>query len=179
MEFGKHYLRTCLKNFNDLKELGEKAFSQTNDVDFFWTPDEESNSIAIIVKHLSGNMLSRWTDFLTTDGEKNFRKRDREFELSNNEDKDSFLNKWEDGWRCLIDALNLITEDDLLKDVTIRSQKHTVVQAINRQLTHYGFHIGQIVYLAKLRSGKEWKTLSVERGKSEEFNEEMKKKHTL
>jgi len=145
--------------------------------DFFWTPDEESNSIAIIVRHLSGNMFSRWTNFLTTDGEKDFRKRDQEFVSNTHENKKELISKWEKGWKCLLATLNLLTDNDLLKEVTIRSQKHTVIQAINRQLTHYGYHIGQIIYIAKLRSGKEWETLSVERGKSEEFNEEMKKKN--
>ena len=178
MNLGNHYLKTCVKNFSELKMLGEKAFSQMNEEDFFWTPDEESNSIAIIIRHLSGNMLSRWTDFLTTDGEKDYRKRDQEFVTNTHENKESILSKWEKGWKCLFDTLNLLTDNDLLKEVTIRSQKHTVVQAINRQLTHYGYHIGQIVYIVKLCSGKEWKTLSVAKGKSKEFNEEMKKKQT-
>lgn len=177
MDLGNHYLTTCIKNFKDLKNLGKKTFSQICKEDFFWTPDEESNSIAIIIRHLSGNMLSRWTEFLTTDGEKEFRKRDQEFVTNTHENKEGLISKWEEGWKCLFDTLNLLTDDDLLKEVTIRSQKHTVVQAINRQLIHNGYHIGQIVYIAKLRSGKEWKTLSVAKGKSEKFNEEMKRKY--
>lgn len=178
MDLAKHYLTTCIKNFNDLKNLGEKALTQLSEQDTFWFPDNDSNSVAIIIRHLNGNMLSRWTDFLTTDGEKDFRKRDREFESNKHENRETLTSKWEKGWKCLIESLDLLTEDDLLKEVTIRNQKHTVVQAINRQLIHYGYHIGQIVYIAKLCSGKDWKTLSVAKGKSDEFNEEMKKKHT-
>jgi hypothetical protein len=176
MDLGNHYTKTCIKNFIDLKNLGEKTFTQLNEEDFICSPGDDSNSIAIIVRHVSGNMLSRWTDFLTTDGEKDFRNRDAEFETDYSDDKKDILNKWEKGWRCLFDTLNSLSKDDLLKEVTIRSQKHTVVQAINRQLTHYSYHIGQIVYIAKLRAKRNWKTLSVLKGKSKEFNEEMKKK---
>jgi hypothetical protein len=124
---------------------------------------------------MSGNMISRWTDFLTTDGEKPDRQRDGEFE-EKAMDKDALLQTWEAGWRVFTDTMNSLTADDMLKDVTIRGEKHTVIQAINRQLTHYGYHIGQIVYLAKHMQSTDWQTLSIARNKSAEFNQRMKEK---
>lgn len=170
MNAGKHYLENSISEFKKLKQLGDKSFSQIKDEDFFWSPDEESNSIAIIARHLSGNMLSRWTDFLTTDGEKENRNRDEEFERIFYTDKDDVLSRWEKGWKRLFQTLESLTEEDLVKEVKIRNELHTVIAAINRQLTHYGYHIGQIVYIAKHLEGTGWKSLSIPRGKSEEFN---------
>lgn len=170
MNFGKHYLENSISEFNKLKQLGDKSFSQIKDEDFFWSPDEESNSIAIIVRHLSGNMISRWTDFLTTDGEKENRNRDEEFERIFYTDKDDVISRWEKGWKRLFETLESLTENDLMKEIKIRNEPHTVIAAINRQLAHYGYHIGQIVYIAKHLEGTGWKSLSIPRGKSEEFN---------
>lgn len=158
---GKHYLENCIFEFRKLKDLGDKTFLQIKDEDFFWSPDEESNSIAIIVRHLSGNMISRWTDFLTTDGEKESRKRDEEFEKLFYTDKDDVLSRWEKGWKRLFDTLESLSENDLLKEVRIRNQPHTVIQALNRQMTHYGYHIGQIVYIGKHLESSNWKSLSI------------------
>ncbi|MDQ3022401.1 MAG: DUF1572 domain-containing protein [Bacteroidota bacterium] len=165
MDLGKHYLENSISEFRKLKELGDKSFSQIKDEDYFWSPDEESNSIAIIVRHLSGNMISRWTDFLTTDGEKVTRKRDEEFEKLFYTDKDDVLSRWDKGWKIVFKTLESLNENDLLKEVKIRNQPHTVLEAINRQLTHYGYHIGQIVYIAKHLDGSSWKSLSIPKKK--------------
>ncbi|MBS1519322.1 MAG: DUF1572 family protein [Bacteroidetes bacterium] len=170
---GEHYLENVRSEFKKLKSLGDKTFTQIRDEDFFLYPDEESNSIAIIIRHLSGNMLSRWTDFLTSDGEKKFRNRDEEFDKLFYTDKDDILLRWENGWQCLFNALDSLSADDLLKEVEIRKEKHSVIQAINRQLSHYAYHIGQIVYIAKHIQYKDWKPLSIPRGKSDEFNRKM------
>lgn len=162
---GKHYIENCKHEFRKLKELGDKSFSQIRDEDFFWSPDEESNSIAIIVRHLSGNMISRWTDFLTTDGEKESRKRDEEFEKVFYTDKDDVMSRWEKGWKRLFKTIDSLNDEDLLKEVKIRNEPHSVMQAINRQLTHYGYHIGQIVYIAKHLENSNWKSLSIPRRK--------------
>lgn len=162
---GKHYLENSIHEFRKLKDLGDKSFNQIKDEDFFWSPDEESNSIAIIVRHLSGNMISRWTDFLATDGEKKSRKRDEEFERIFYTDKDDVISRWEKGWNRLFKTLESLNEDDLLKEVKIRKEPHTVVQAINRQLTHYAYHIGQIVYISKHLESSNWKSLSIPRKK--------------
>lgn len=169
----KNYLASCIKEFRGLKELGDKTFSQIKDEGFFWAPDEESNSIAIIVRHLSGNMISRWTDFLTTDGEKENRQRDEEFDRLFYTDKDDVISRWEKGWKCVFEALEPLAEEDLLKEVFIRKQKHSVTEAINRQLAHYGYHIGQIVYIGKHIESVNWKSLSIPRGESKEFNKKM------
>ncbi len=169
----ENYLRSCIKEFKGLKELGEKTFSQIKDEDFFWSPDEESNNIAIIVRHLSGNMISRWTDFLTTDGEKENRNRDEEFERLFYTDKDDVIFRWEKGWKCVFVAIDALAEEDLLKEVFIRKQKHSVIEAINRQLAHYAYHIGQIVYIGKYIESTSWKSLSIPRGKSKEFNDKL------
>lgn len=170
---GSNYLHSCIKEFKGIKTLGDKSFSQIKDEDFFKSPDTESNSIAVIVRHLSGNMISRWTDFLTTDGEKPDRNRDEEFEKLFYTDKDDIIARWEKGWNCLFDALESLNESDLIKTVFIRNQKHTVTEAINRQLTHYAYHIGQIVYLAKHFMSANWKSLSIPIGKSDEFNKKL------
>ena len=163
---GEHYLEDALHTFRDYKKLGERAFAQLNDEDFFRTIDDESNSIAVIIKHIAGNMLSRWTDFLTTDGEKPERNRDMEFVMLPETTKDEMLAYWEKGWKCTFAALEPLTPDDLMRTVKIRGEDHTVVQAINRQIAHYANHIGQIVYLAKHFKSSEWQSLSVPKNKS-------------
>jgi len=173
---GQHYLADALNTFRDYKKLAERAFAQLDDQDFFRTIDEESNSIAVIMKHVAGNMLSRWTDFLTSDGEKPNRQRDMEFVMLPETTKDDLLGYWERGWACLFAAIQPLQPEDLMRIVQIRDQDHTVVQAINRQLSHYANHIGQIVYLAKHFKAADWQTLSVPRNKSAEFNAYLKEK---
>ena len=170
---GQHYLENVIAEFRMMKKQGERAIAQLADEQLFVTPDPESNSVAIIVKHLTGNMRSRWTDFLTSDGEKPDRNRDGEFLLDANTTRAEVEQWWEQGWRCLFDALAALQPDDLLRTVAIRLEDHTVVQAINRQLTHYAAHVGQIVFLAKHLKSSAWQTLSVPRGMSEQFNQKM------
>ena len=167
---GQHYLEDALRTLREYKKLAERAFAQLSDEDFFRTIDDESNSIAVIIKHIAGNMLSRWTDFLTTDGEKPERNRDMEFVMLPETTKDQMLAYWEQGWKCTFEALEPLTPDDLMRTVRIRGEDHTVVQAINRQIAHYANHIGQIVYLAKHFKSSEWQSLSVPKNKSAEFN---------
>ena len=167
----KHYLEDSIKSFRAYKKLAEKALAQVNDNEFFITLDEEDNSIAVIMKHMAGNMLSRWTDFLTTDGEKPDRNRDMEFVIEPKTGKDEVVAFWEKGWQTVFTALEPLGADDLDRKVTIRGEEHTVIQAINRQLMHYAYHIGQIAFLAKHFRSTEWKTLSVPRNKSRDFNE--------
>jgi hypothetical protein len=171
-EVAQHYLETILATFKKQKALAEKAFAQLEDQHFQLTLDAESNSLAIIIKHMSGNMRSRWRNFLTSDGEKSDRDRDSEF-ASGTEIKEELLNLWEAGWLEVFKALESLTADDLLKTITIRSQSHTVLQAIERQIDHYAYHVGQIVFLAKHLRSEKWQTLSVARGKSGAFNQEM------
>ncbi|MFN1836045.1 DUF1572 family protein [Balneola sp. MJW-20] len=166
---GSEYLDSVRKQFEYYKLLGEKTFNQLDEQDLFWQYNEESNSIAITVNHLRGNMRSRWTDILTSDGEKEWRNRDREFE-SVIQSKQELLEKWEDGWKCLFDAMDSIREDDFETIVYIRNQEHSIMDAFNRQLAHYAYHIGQIVYIGRMIKGQEWKSLSIPRGKSAEFN---------
>lgn len=164
-----NYLESVKKQFEYYKMLGEKAFAQLEDDKLFWQYNADSNSIAVIVKHLCGNMLSRWTDFLTADGEKQWRDRDAEFE-NDIKNRDELLEKWNQGWACLFNALNALTANDLNKIIYIRNQGHSVIEAINRQLAHYPYHIGQIVFLGKMLAEKGWVSLSVPKGKSNEFN---------
>jgi hypothetical protein len=164
------YLSSTIKQFEYYKMLGEKTFDQLTEEQLFISINEESNSIAVIVNHLCGNMLSRWTDFLTTDGEKEWRKRDKEFE-NNLTDKTEMMLLWNKGWTCLFSALNSITDDDLTKIIYIRNQGHTIIEAINRQLAHYPYHVGQIVFLGKALCNDKWKSLSIPRGKSNMYNE--------
>ncbi len=168
----EHYLEDAAKVFRGLKRLADGAARQLSDEEFFRAIDPESNSVALIMKHMAGNMLSRWTDFLTTDGEKADRRRDSEFE-SEGEDRAAIEARWERGWRTLFDTLDSLRGEDLMRAVTIRGEPHTVVQAVNRQLAHYGQHAGQIVFLAKHLRSSEWRTLSIPRGRSEEFNRKM------
>ena len=170
----QHYLADALSSFRAYRTLAEKALAQLNDEEYFATLDEESNSIAVIMKHIAGNMLSRWTDFLTSDGEKPDRQRDLEFVIEPQTTKADLLAYWERGWNCLFNALEPLQPEDFQKKVTIRGQEHTIVQAINRQMTHYAYHIGQIVFLAKHFRSAEWKSLSVPRNRSAEFNAYLK-----
>jgi uncharacterized damage-inducible protein DinB len=155
--------------FRKYKALSEAALAQVEDRDFFRTIDAESNSIALIVKHLAGNMRSRWTDFLTTDGEKADRDRDEEFEARQTDSRELLIAAWEEGWGLTFDAIGSLTEGDLLREITIRGQAHTAMQAVHRQLTHYAYHIGQIVLLARHFAGARWTSLSIPKGKSKEF----------
>jgi hypothetical protein len=166
------YLEDSLAVFRQYKKLGEDAMAQVSDDQLFVALDEEMNSIAIIVKHMVGNMRSRWTDFLTSDGEKPNRNRDSEF-VDAPTNRAALLSIWNDGWKCMFHALEPLTDADLQRTVTIRSEPHSVMQAINRQIAHYSYHIGQIVFLAKHFQGSNWKSLTVPRNKSAEFNRKV------
>lgn len=163
------YLQSAKKQFEYYKHLGDKTFEQLSEEKLFYKFNDDSNSIAIIVKHLHGNMLSRWTDFLTTDGEKEWRNRDGEFEDAITT-KPELLKLWETGWNCLFKALDSLEPEDLTKTIYIRNQGHFVVDAINRQLAHYPYHIGQIVYLGKMLAENGWKSLSIPKNKSKDYN---------
>lgn len=165
------YIHSILKQFEYYKMLGDKTFEQVENKDIQWQYNSDSNSLSIIVKHIVGNMLSRWTNFLTEDGEKEWRHRDTEFEYSYFTKKD-MIAAWEKGWNCLFNAIKPLQEDDLERIVYIRNQGHTVTEAINRQLAHYSYHIGQIVFLGKMIKGNEWKSLSIPKGKSISYNKE-------
>lgn len=165
------YLESAKKQFQYYKMLGEKTFSQLSDEQLFIQVNSESNSIAIIVKHLWGNMLSRWTDFLTSDGEKEWREREAEFE-NDISTREELLQKWEEGWSCLFKSLDSISDEDLSKVVYIRNQGHTILEAINRQLSHYPSHVGQIIFIGKLLCAKNWSSISIPRGSSDEYNKE-------
>ena len=160
------YLDDARKAMRAYKKLAEKAFDQLKDDEYFITLDDESNSVAVMMKHMAGNMISRWTDFLTTDGEKPDRNRDYEFVILPDTTKDDVRAFWERGWQCVFGALDPLQVEDLDKQVYIRGEAHTVVQAINRQLMHYAYHIGQIVFLAKHFRATDWQTLSMPRNRS-------------
>jgi len=164
-----HYLEEVRRQFRGHKRMAEGAMAQLRDEDFFVTLDPEANSVAILVKHLAGNMRSRFTDFLTSDGEKPDRFRDREFELGPATSRADVMKWWEEGWNCVFAAIDALKPEDVMRTVTVRGEPHTVLQAINRQIAHYAQHTGQIVFLAKHLRSNEWKTLSIPRGKSEEF----------
>lgn len=168
-DLAKHYLEEVQRQFRGHKRMGEAAMAQLRDEDFFVTLDPESNSVAILVKHLAGNMRSRFTDFLTSDGEKPDRFRDREFELTPSTTRADVMKWWEDGWSVVFAAIDPLKPEDIMRTVTIRGEPHTVLQAINRQIAHYAQHTGQIVFLAKHLRSSDWKTLSIPRGKSEEY----------
>lgn len=168
---GQNYLGSTCQLFRYYRELGDKAFAQIGDDHIRWQPSPESNSVAIVVKHLSGNMLSRFTDFLTADGEKPWRDRDAEFE-NDYATKTEMLAAWNAGWECFFAAVESLTEADLDKVVYIRNQGHSVLEALQRQLGHYSYHIGQIVYLCRLLAGESWQTLSIAKGASQTFNQE-------
>ena len=167
---GKEFLTTVTKRLKYYKDLGDKTMAQLNDWDFHYQPNEESNSIAIIIQHMAGNMLSRWTNFLTEDGEKEWRTRDDEFEV-HDFNKQQLMELWEKGWTCFFDALSSLKKKDLKRTVTIRREPLSVIDAINRQLAHYPYHIGQIVHIAKTIKGKNWKNLSIAKGASQVYNE--------
>jgi len=167
----KDYLESVLKQFEYYKMLGEKSMAQMPDEKLFWQYNEDSNSVYTIVKHLWGNMLSRWTDFLTSDGERESRDRDAEFE-NDAHTRGELMVKWNEGWACFLYALRSLKEDDLDKIIYIRNQGHTVMEAINRQLAHYSYHVGQIVFIAKMAADEGWKSLTIPKGNSKSFNAE-------
>lgn len=165
------YIKSIIKQFEYYKSLAEKTFSQLNEQDLLWRYNEDSNSISMIVNHLSGNMLSRWTDFLTTDGEKEWRNRDSEFEEISYT-KAELMQRWNTGWTCLFDTLKSLKEEDFDKVVYTRNQGHSVIEAINRQLAHYPYHIGQIVFIGKMLTQDNWQSLSIPKGNSKSYNQE-------
>jgi Protein of unknown function (DUF1572) len=169
-DIGRAFLDDTILQFRKYKDLADKAIAQVGDSDLFHAPDPESNSIAVILKHISGNMRSRWTDFLTTDGEKPDRDRDGEFELDGGDSKALVMERWEIGWKLLFKTLAGLSPGDLLRTVMLRGEPHTVLQAIDRQLTHYAYHVGQVVYIARHFAGVRWKSLSIPKGKSREFD---------
>jgi hypothetical protein len=164
------YLEDALSSFRAYKKLADKAIAQTAGDELFVKLDEEGNSIGIVMKHMAGNMISRWTDFLNSDGEKPDRNRDMEFVIENSS-RDDVIAYWERGWKCVFDAIEPLTPADFSRTVTIRGQEHKIVQAINRQLMHYAYHIGQIVFLAKHFRSTEWQSLSIPRNRSAQFNQ--------
>jgi hypothetical protein len=174
MSIAATFLSSYIKRISYYKELADKTFEQLNEADFHFQPNDVSNSIAIIIQHMAGNMLSRFTNFLTEDGEKEWRNRDTEFE-EQQLSKEELLQKWEDGWACVLYAINDLTEDDLLKSITIRTEALTVMDALNRQLAHYPYHVGQIVFIGRMIKNKEWLSLSIPKGASDAFNRQMKK----
>ena len=172
MSIGKLFLQSAIKRLSYYKELGDKTFEQLNEADFHFQPNETSNSIALIIQHMAGNMLSRWTGFLTSDGEKEWRNRDTEFE-EQHLTKQALIDLWQKGWDCCLDSLHALTEEDLLKTIYIRSEGLPAIDAINRQLTHYSYHFGQIIYLAKIIKNENWQNLSIAKGHSAQFNQQM------
>jgi hypothetical protein len=173
MTFEEGFLKDSIKRFRSYKELGDKTFVQTEAKDFFYQPSSESNSIAVIVKHMHGNMLSRWTNFLTEDGEKDWRQRDAEFEESGST-KEQILQLWEEGWACLLNTLESLVPADLDRSVTIRTEPLKVYDAILRQLAHYPYHVGQIVYLGRMAKNEQWQSLSIPKGNSLQYLENVK-----
>lgn len=169
MSLGKEYLSTVIKRFKYYKDLGEKTFEQLDEKDFHYLSTSESNSIAIIIQHLTGNMLSRFTNFLTEDGEKEWRQRDDEFEI-HNYTKQQVIDLWNKGWECFLNALESLTENDLQTIIYIRKEPLSVIDAIDRQLAHYPYHIGQIVFIGRMIKNKDWKSLSIPKGQSNQYN---------
>lgn len=167
------YLQSSIDEFRRYRKLAENAIAQVNDAGFFGTPDPNTNSIAIIVKHVAGNMRSRWTSFLTTDGEKPDRDRDSEFLLTPADDRESLMARWEAGWHTAFTSLAELTDDHLEQIVYVRGEPHTVIRAMQRQLAHAAYHVGQIVLLARHYAGDRWTTLSVPRGGSAALNQKM------
>lgn len=164
------YLQLAIREFRRTKALADGAMSQVSPAQFFATPSATDNSIAIVVKHVSGNLLSRWTDFLTSDGEKAWRNRENEFEITPADTRETLMGQWEAGWTTLFRAVEPLGDSDLERTINIRGEPLSVLQAINRQLTHYSYHVGQIVYIAKHYAGESWRSLSIPKGKSAEFN---------
>ena len=168
----KVFLQSAIKRVAYYKELGDKTLNQLSEADFHFVPNKENNSIAIIIQHVAGNMLSRWTDFLTTDGEKDWRNRDAEFE-EQHLSKQQLIDFWEKGWSCFLNSLNALTADDLLKTIYIRQEAILVTDAINRQMAHYPYHIGQIIYIGKIIKDQHWQSLSIAKGNSQQYNQEL------
>jgi len=165
------YISAIIKQFNYYKLVGDKTFEQLKFQELQWTPNEASNSISVIVKHMVGNMLSRWTDFLTEDGEKEWRQRDQEF-IESYKNKEELIAAWENGWKCIFNAISTLSDQDMNKMVYIRNEGHLVSEAIFRQLGHYPYHIGQVAYLGKMIKGDNWKSLSIPKGQSTTYNKE-------
>ncbi|MBT8327772.1 MAG: DUF1572 domain-containing protein [Bacteroidia bacterium] len=175
------YLNSAKQQFEYYKQLGEKTINQLTEKELFWQFSDESNSIAIMIKHLWGNMMSRWTDFLSSDGEKEWRKRDEEFEMDTSS-RAELMNLWEEGWECLFNALQFINEENFGTTIYIRNQGHSIPEAINRQMMHYAYHVGQMVYVGRMIKGADWQSLSIPKGVSktynaEKFSAEKSKKH--
>ena len=166
------YLSSVRRQFDYYKSLGDKTMAQLSDYQLFEELNADSNSVAIIAKHIAGNQLSRWTDFWTTDGEKEWRNRDSEFELESITSRDKLLEKWEEGWNCLYAAIDSINTDNFNELVYIRNMGHTIPDAVNRQLCHYSYHVGQMVYIGKVLSGAKWESLSIPKGQSATYNKE-------
>jgi hypothetical protein len=173
---GTVYLESAIKRFLTYKVLGDMTFAQLEEKDFYYTPGESSNSIAVIIQHMHGNMISRWTNFLTEDGEKPGRNRDEEFSPPSCS-REQLISQWEAGWRCLIETLRSLKDEDLMRTITIRREPLIVIDAINRQLAHYPHHVGQIVYIGKMILDQNWKSLSIPKGASQDFNKMMQDKH--
>ena len=173
MSFEEGFLKDAIKRFKSYKELGDKTFEQITEEAIFYQPNSASNSIAVIVQHMYGNMLSRWTNFLTEDGEKEWRKRDAEFEVIQC-NKSDILSFWNEGWACLFKTLESLTPEELTKTVTIRTEPLLVYDAILRQLAHYPYHVGQIVYLGRLSRNEEWVSLRIPKGNSSQYLESVK-----
>ena len=173
---GTIYLESAIKRLLTYKHLGENTFAQLEEEDFRYAPNQQSNSIAVIIRHMHGNMISRWTNFLTEDGEKEGRNRDAEFNPPA-AGKDGVLALWEEGWTCLLDTLRSLTAEDLLKTIYIRHEPLSAIDAINRQLAHYPHHVGQIVYIGKMIRNEKWQSLSIPKGASGDFNQQMQEKH--
>ncbi|WP_018627447.1 DUF1572 family protein [Niabella aurantiaca] len=167
------FIKSAIQQFKDYKGLAERTFQQLEDADFHFRPDVANNNLAVNITHLHGNMLSRWSHFLAEDGEKEWRKRDAEFE-EQHLDRAHLMGLWEEGWKCLLDALESLKPEDLQKTVTIRTKPLTVIEAIHRQLTHYAYHVGQIVFIGKQIRKDRWESLSINKGASKAFNEQLK-----
>ena len=176
-DIGAAYLSDAIRSFRSYKKLAEEALAQTGTADLFRLIDPDANSIAILIKHMAGNMRSRWTDFLTTDGEKPDRHRDREFEILPGTTRAEVMEWWERGWQCVFDAIAPLTPADLSRQVLIAGREHTVLQAITRQLLHYAGHVNQIIMLAKHFRGPEWKSLSIPKGQTEAYARQFEQKH--
>ena len=172
MSFPENYLKSVLFEFKRYKTLGDKTFEQLSEKEIHWTYSESDNSIALIVKHIVGNMLSRWTNFLTDDGEKSWRNRETEF-VEPYSTKAEMVAAWEKGWKCLFDALHSINQENFENQIRIRGEAHTIPEAINRQLAHYPNHVGQILYIGKMIKGEKWISPSIPKGDSETFNKKM------
>jgi len=163
------FTESVQRRFRAMKQLAEGALAQLDESDLDWVPDAESNTIRVIVQHLHGNMMSRWTDFLTSDGEKPWRDRDGEFEPDDDLSREELMSRWEQGWACLFNALDELTPENLCQAIMIRGRSLTVIDAAHRQLAHYAYHVGQIVYIARIRASDRWRTLSIRKGESRQY----------